>query len=100
MKLNEFQVFGTDLQSLIRTLTFWGRDVAAQVNALSEDRIQAYYQATSSVPTAGSYQVGDFVRNSAPSELGAVGSKYVLLGWVCTSASPLTFKECRALTGA
>lgn len=34
-----------------------------------------------SMPTTGRYITGDIVFNSAPSELGAGGSKYVVTGW-------------------
>jgi hypothetical protein len=58
------------------------------------------HNAAASVPTTGVFARGDFVRNSAPVEAGAVSSKYVLLGWMCTvSGAPGTFVQCRALTG-
>lgn len=74
------------------------RALDAQLNSVSEGQIVGTYNAMTSAPTAGVYQVGDFVRNSTPSELGAPGSKYVIFGWICTT-SPLTFKQCRFLTG-
>lgn len=73
--------------------------VEQQVNALSEGRLSAKYNAMSSAPTTGDYAVGDFVPNSAPSELGIIGSKYVIEGWVCSSVSPLAFWQKRFLTG-
>lgn len=76
------------------------KKVAMQVNPLSEGRISAVTNASTSAPSAGSYVVGDFVRNSAPAEAGSAASKYVIMGWVCTaSGSPGTWKECRCLTG-
>jgi hypothetical protein len=52
------------------------------------------------VPTSGTFAPGDFIRNSAPVEAGAVSSKYVVLGWLCTvGGTPGTFVQCRALTG-
>jgi hypothetical protein len=75
------------------------RDIQNQVNNLSEGRIVATYNAQSTVPTTGSFNVGDFVPNSTISELGAPGSKYVLRGWICSDSDPLTFLECRFLTG-
>lgn len=71
---------------------------ANQVNNLSEGQVGAVNNAQTAVPTTGTYNVGDFVRNSAPAEAGTVGSKFVTLGWICT-ASPLTFVQCRTLTG-
>lgn len=73
--------------------------VEQQVNGLSEGRLSAKYNAMSSAPTTGNYAVGDFVPNSAPSELGTAGNKYVIEGWVCSSAAPLTFWQKRFLTG-
>jgi hypothetical protein len=75
------------------------QQVEQLTNALAEMRIGANYNATTSAPTTGDYQVGDIVRNSNPSELGSASSKYVLFGWICTASSPLTFKELRCLTG-
>lgn len=72
--------------------------IEKQLNGISEGQISAVTNASSTVPTTGSYQVGDFVRNSSPSELGTAGSKYVVMGWICTAA-PTTFVQCRALTG-
>lgn len=72
------------------------REHATQVNALSEGRISAHYTAQTATPTSGDYVQGDFVRNSAPTELGTAGSKYVVLGWVMTNAG---FLPCRVLTG-
>lgn len=78
----------------------WYRQVAQQVNALSEGLISASYSAATSVPTSGTWNQGDFVKNKTPSELGAAASKYVVLGWVCTVAgTPGTWLQCRALTG-
>lgn len=71
---------------------------ANQVNALSEGRLVANHNAATAAPTTGVYAVGDIVRNSAPTELGAVSSKYVIYGWMCTVA-PLTFVQMRFLTG-
>jgi len=76
------------------------REMALQVNQLSEGRIRAYYQAKTSIPTAGDHAQGDVVLNAEPQELGAIGSKYVLHGWQCVvSGSPGTWVEMRYLTG-
>jgi hypothetical protein len=78
----------------------WMREVAAQVNALSEGSITALYQSAQSVPTVGTFKQGDFVRNNAPAELGVALSKYVVFGWICTSGgTPGTWLQCRFLTG-
>lgn len=87
-------------QALQVGLSRWAAGVAAQINNVSEGRVIGAHNAVTAVPATGSYAVGDFVRNSTPSELGAAASKYVILGWICTVAgSPGTLLECRALTG-
>ncbi len=76
------------------------REHATQVNNLTEGRISAVTNATTAAPTTGPNQQGDFVRNSAPAELGSASSKYVIFGWVCVaSGTPGTFVQCRFLTG-
>lgn len=74
--------------------------LAVQINQLSEGRIAAKYNAATAAPTTETWQQGDFIANSAPAEAGAVGSKYVVLGWVCVaSGTPGTWVDCRCLTG-
>lgn len=76
------------------------REHATQVNLLSEGKLSGSYAALTAAPTTGTHAKGDFVRNSDPSELGSVSSKYVIFGWVCvTGGSPGTFVQCRFLTG-
>lgn len=76
------------------------RDHAMQVNQLTEGRLSAVTNATTAAPTTGSHAQGDFVRNSAPSELGAAASKYVIFGWICvTGGTPGTWVQARFLTG-
>ena len=80
--------------------TRWYREVAQQVNGLSEGLITASYTANTAAPTTGTWAKGDYVKNSAPAELGAASSKYVILGWVCTAAgTPGTWLQSRTLTG-
>lgn len=74
--------------------------VAYQLNQLSEGSIVAKYNAVTAPPTTGRFVQGDFIANSAPSELGGAGSKYVITGWICTvSGNPATFVQARVLTG-
>lgn len=94
MRLNTTPRITAD-PNLVREL----REHAKQVNLMAEGRISAAYNAQPAVPTVGEYAVGDFVRNSAPAELGSPGSKYVVFGWMCIDDSPLTFVQCRFLTG-
>ena len=78
----------------------WYRQVAQQVNALSEGFIAASYNALTTAPTAGTWNQGDAIRNSLPTELGAASSKYVITQWVCVaSGTPGTWVQCRSLTG-
>lgn len=94
MKLNTTPRLNADA-SLVREM----REHAAQVNLIAEGRMAGSYNAQSAAPTTGEYMVGDFVRNSAPSELGSPGSKYVVLGWMCIAASPLAFVPIQPPTG-
>ncbi len=90
MKINVNRLNG-DVETL-RIL----REIAAQLNALSEGSIAANYTARPAAPTAGTWNIGDKVRNSAPAELGLVGSKYVIDGWIYTATGWL---QQRTLTG-
>lgn len=77
------------------------RAIAQQVNSLSEGSQIAFYTALTAVPSTGTWAKGDFVLNSAPSELGTAGSKYIIHGWRCVaSGTPGTWVQCRYLTGA
>ena len=98
-KINLPQVTTLNYKSeLNRQLTFILRNLQAQIDLLSTGALNGTINAQTSEPTTGTYSQGDFVRNSTPTELGSASSKYVIIGWVCT-ASPLTFQECRVLTG-
>ena len=78
----------------------WYREIAQQVNGLSEGKIAASYQAITAAPTTGTYQQGDFVTNRTPTELGTTPNKYVIDGWRCIVAgTPGTWVQSRSLTG-
>lgn len=80
--------------------TRYMKEVAQQVNAVSEGRIAGFYTATTSAPTTGTYSQGDFIPNKTPTELGTAGSKYTLAGWRCVaSGTPGTWVQVRDLTG-
>lgn len=77
-----------------RLYELW-RELSAKHNA-------GYYWETSgtSAPTTGTWNQGDKCKNTAPVEAGSVGSKYVVMGWVCVaSGSPGTWVQMRNLTG-
>lgn len=100
MRISTDPRFPVDPASLVRNLTLEWRALAQQVNGLSEGAATAAHNALTAAPTTGSYAVGDFIRNSAPAELGTAGSKYVIAGWMClASGTPGTLVECRYLTG-
>lgn len=95
MKVNTSPRVGLSNPDLQREM----KEHANAINGLAEGRISASYNAQPTVPTSGQYAVGDFVKNSAPSELGSPGSRYVIDGWTCLSDSPLTFVQKRYPTG-
>lgn len=89
-----------DIKSLKRRLYEVFRDIAQQVNGVSEGSMAAWHSAQTAAPTQGKHARGDFVYNSAPQELGAAGSKYVIHGWQCVAAGePGSWVQCRFLTG-
>lgn len=95
MKLNK-----TPRKPVDADTDFWYRQVAQQVNALSEGQIAASYNALTAAPASGTAAQGDFIKNKTPIELGAAASKYVVLGFVCVaSGTPGTFVQARCLTG-
>jgi hypothetical protein len=74
--------------------------ITQQLNSLTEGNAAAVHNAATAAPTTGSWAVGDVVKNSAPAEAGAGGSKYVITGFICTVAgTPGTWLEMRSLTG-
>jgi hypothetical protein len=95
-RLNLSPRVGVNDPSLQREL----REHALQVNQLTEGRISAVTNATTAPPTSGPNLQGDFLRNSAPTELGTTPNKYVIHGWQCiASGTPGTWVPCRFLTG-
>ena len=76
------------------------RNTAQKVNALADGRIAGNDFVAAAIPTTGTFRQGDFIKNSVPVEAGTAGSKYVLLGWICTvSGTPGTLLPVRTLTG-
>lgn len=102
MRLQDNPYLPGDVPALVRQLDTLWRQLATQVNQISEGQLSAVNNAANSAPTgtAIAYRQGDFVRNSQPAELGAAGSRYVVHGWICTVAgSPGTWVQARYLTG-
>ncbi|MBT9571107.1 MAG: hypothetical protein IV106_08365 [Pseudomonas umsongensis] len=96
MKTNTTPRVGTSDPVMQREL----REHATQINLISEGRIAGFYTALTAAPSSGTWMQGDFVMNSAPSELGAASSKYVIEGWTCVvSGTPGTWVQRRFLTG-
>lgn len=91
------------IQTLVRDLVSYLRQIQLQVNQLSEGSISARYSANTAPPGAGNtkiYAKGDRVDNSNPVELGTAGSKYIITGWICTvGGNPGTWLPLRSLTG-
>jgi len=100
MKLITDPRLPTETQQLVLKLTNILRDVTNQLNNLTEGRISAVYNAQPAPPASGQNYAGDFVRNSAPSELGTAGSRFIVFGWMCVaSGTPGTWSPLRTLTG-
>lgn len=86
--------------NLVTRLTELLRTVTNQLDGLAGGRISATKNSSTTAPTTGLWNQGDFVRNSNPTELGSISSKYVIIGWVCTAGGePGTWVQCRCLTG-
>jgi hypothetical protein len=99
MKLQTDPLLPSDPAGLSAVLRNLFRRTALAVNSMSEGRISAV-DSFSAAPAAGIWQQGDFVRNSAPAEMGTAGSKYLIYGFMCVaSGTPGTWQQCRFLTG-
>lgn len=93
---------GGYLQSLHREVTEYMGKVERQVNALSESRVEAAYNALTAAPTGVIMANGDVVLKSNPTEAGTAGAKYVITGWMAIvdgTASASSVVELRSLTG-
>jgi hypothetical protein len=100
MRLEENPIIPARPEDLNFTLSRLFRNIAAKVNAIGDGRLAGSDLVAAAVPTTGTYATGDFVRNSAPVELGGAGSKYTIDGWVnVAGGTPGTFLQRRSLTG-
>lgn len=103
MRVNPEVRLPIDPAGMSRQMTSEWRKLASQLNQLSEGQVVAVTNAATAAPVGGAvdYNLGDFVLNSEPSEIGTTGSKYIVHGWRCVAAgAPGTWVECRFFTGA
>ena len=78
------------------------RDLGTRLDLLAAGALSGARITATTIPTTGRFAAGDFIRKSNPVEAGAVASKYVVTGWVCTTGGPagtFIFRESRTLTG-
>lgn len=84
-----------------------GNSISVPIERYSGALIEKSYNGTrsrvyygGSMPSMGNYKLGDKVINENPNELGSIGSKYIIYGWVCVVAGePGTWTELRMMTG-
>jgi len=89
-----------EMRQLHQALAPLLRATAIKANQLAAGRFVALDETAAAIPTVGTWQQGDEVRNSNRTELGAATFKYVLMGWVCVaSGTPGTWVQMRVLTG-
>lgn len=81
MKLDPQPNIPADAEGMRRRLSDLIKRTNEKVNALIEGRASALYAAQSSYPTTGTWAVGDYIHNSAPTEAGSASSKYIVYGW-------------------
>lgn len=80
LSLNANLPINNDLGQLKTRLFDLFKQIAVQVNGISEGNAASFYNAATAAPTTGDWAVGDFIRNSAPSR------RTLTIGWVCTTA--------------
>jgi hypothetical protein len=91
-------------QPLRIALSDFFRKMAVKIDALSLGQISGCDNATTAMPTAGTWARGDIVRNSTPTVAGGGGAQYVITGWIrITDGSGNVLNtdwcELRSLTG-
>ena len=104
-KLNEvpllpLRVSSPEVSDLQQALVPLLRAIGLKVNALASGRISAKDETATAAPTVGTWQQGDEITYSTPTELGTTPNKYVIRGWMCVaSGTPGTWVQQRYLTG-
>ena len=97
--LSEFPQIGEGNAQRIRIIELF-RDVAKYVNAMSSGSFGAISGKGTAAPTTGTWGQGDYIANSNRVEDGIIGSRFVVMGWVCVAGgTPGTWVESRTLTG-
>jgi hypothetical protein len=92
-------------QQLNRRLLDFFRVLVTKVNGIASGSISHRADnASSSMPTSGTWAKGDFVANSSPVEAGSASSKYVVIGWMrltngSTNVATTDWVECQTRTG-
>jgi hypothetical protein len=82
MRLGEAPLLPTSTDSALKTaLSKVLREIAIKVNQLADGSISGIDRVSTTVPTTGTWKVGDFVLKSNPVVAGAGGSQYVISGW-------------------
>lgn len=105
MSLPEAPLLPLDTPAALKiALTKALREIAIKVNQLAGGLIAGHDRTSTTVPSTGTWFIGDFVKKSNPVEAGASAAKYVIVGWVrITSGSANVLNtdwlECRFLTG-
>lgn len=105
MKLNESIQWPQSIEPQLRRVLYDFLQAAARkVNGMSSGVFSAFDGASASMPAAGTWAKGDFVRKINPVEAGSGGSKYVVIGWVrvtdgAANVLNTDWLECRFLTG-
>ena len=81
MRLNEAPLLPTLEGPLKIALSKVFREIAIKVNQLADGAFSGYDRVSTTVPSTGTWFIGDFVRKSNPVVAGGGGSQYVIIGW-------------------
>ena len=69
-----------DIPALKTRLSEIFRNLATQLNGVSEGRLSAFHNSYTAAPTTGTWAKGDFIKNSSPT------APTPTIGWICTTA--------------
>ncbi len=104
MRLNEAPLLPAIEGPLKIALSKVLRETAIKVNQLADGAIAGNDRVSTTVPTTGTWFIGDYVKKSDPVEAGVVTTKYVIKGWIRVTSGTgnvlnTDWLEDRALTG-